>query len=131
MKTYTEALRIIHQGWGVPDCGVASLATLLGFTYERTLAAVLKANRYTYQNGISTETACKAAKALGRPLKVHNPSEYDFDEAVGMLEVVGDNHFVVLARGAILDLRGPQLWLEPDVFFSHYRARPGKLLAEE
>jgi ABC-type bacteriocin/lantibiotic exporter with double-glycine peptidase domain len=131
VRTYREALKVVPQGSGVPDCGVASLSTLLGVGYERTLAAVIKANRYIYQNGISSARLMQAAKSLGRPLTALNPSEYDLEEAVGILEVVGDNHFVILARGSILDLRGPQLWLEPDVFFSHYRARPGKLLVEE
>lgn len=130
MKVYTEAIRIVMQAGGVPDCGVASLATLLGLPYERVLAAIIKVNRYVYQNGVGTPKILKAALLLGRPLKALNPGAYTLEESTGMLEVIGDNHFVVLAGGHILDLRGPSLWLEPDVFFSHYRARAGKLLVE-
>ena len=123
-------LRLVYQGEDTPDCGVACLASYLGITYERAIAAVLKVNPHVLNTGVSTDNLIRASQKLSNKRNPRKLTAIGYEEGsttVGILEVIGDNHFVIYHGGTIIDLRDRTVW-EPDVFFDHYRARPGKLL---
>lgn len=92
------------------DCGVASLATLLGLPYEDTAEAITLTNG-RLGSGLYLTSLIRAAAHLGRTLK--KVKTYNPDEAEGILWVDGGTrmqHFVVLADGKVFDPQDATLW---------------------
>lgn len=121
------------------DCGVASLAMLLGKTYSEVLAAVPKRYRKDVNNGegLSQRQLTNIAKRLGFVTRwEHNG---DLSETVGVLDVhrpkteldqdgEWEGHFLILAKGALYNPADGVIWTDIASFFNSRRWRPKGVL---
>lgn len=119
-------LRVVLQRHEA-DCAVAVLAMVLGVTYEDALVAVAAEAPQVLHEGTPIAAFKRAARRLGARVSVSGT--YDLDASAGVLAVNADSwpmtHLVVLRDGMIVETDG-LLW-DADVFFRHYRAKPGPL----
>lgn len=120
-------MRLVIQREDAADCAICCLATLLEFSWERVFLEASRIHGYVLYNGLSTANILRVAKALGKPLVALPRRQWEPDEATGILEVIGNNHVVLLHEGSVVDLRQPSI----ESFDDHFKAdliRPGKLL---
>lgn len=110
------------------DCGVATLATLLGKSYEEALLAVKQPQVLT--KGVQLRVVRNAARKLGTPLVLHR--QIDIDNDTGILGVVSEGwdfeHLVVMLNGTIIDCEDSTIW-DLDSYMAAHQARPVSLLA--
>jgi ABC-type bacteriocin/lantibiotic exporter with double-glycine peptidase domain len=130
MNSFPALLRFVRQSGHHGDCGVATLAMLAGVMYEDALAAVLPYQPAVLQVGLTWPQMQKAARRLG--LKTRVKRRYDINESSGILHVApqakqGDEHFVILWEGRIIDGNGDE-WKDPDDFLEHYHYEARGLL---
>jgi hypothetical protein len=117
------------------DCCVASLATLLGVSYETILveAARLrskkkgKRNIHPHDTGMYFSELVKIAKALGRPLRYKGRCNLKKDQGVlsvlmGKGGLTSRHHAVVYVAGLIFDLSDCTVWL-PEIYRRQFRAK--------
>lgn len=126
-------LRLVRQNGQEPDCVVASLASLLGLTYNDALLHCAKANPDVLTLGMNWKDTQKAAKRAGVKTRVQRIRDVDINEATGLLCVVRrrhdrkEEHAVLLWAGRICDGNG-ELWLDADDYFAAYGYKPTSLL---
>lgn len=126
-------VRLVRQSGVEPDCVVASLASLIGLTYNEALIHCSQANPDVLAYGMSWKDAKKAAKKAGARTGVLRYGRFDLSEATGILCVRRikngrkEEHAVFLWAGRICDGNG-ELWLDPDDYFEQYGYKPTSLL---
>lgn len=122
----TPYIQIIEQRFKM-DCGVASLAMLLGLDYDTVLAAY---RHNIVAKGATIRQMQAAARRLKRPIIWTRKIRLEEDE--GLLCVRSPQwpheHMVMLKEGLIFDTDGT-VW-ETDVFFATYEAKPISMLKE-
>ena len=118
------------------DCGVASLAMLLGVPYGDVSAAcrTLWGTTMPSRRGLGIYHLELLAEQLGRSLRrVYRKKDY----LAGQTGVLGMNggsmcwagHWVVLKAGAIVDPDGAEVWAV-DEYVKATKSRPATLLVE-
>lgn len=114
----------IHPQRGKRDCGVATLATLLGRSYEEVLVAAASMSPNVLKKGLYASDLARIALSLGSSLK-RRVGQIDLDETTGILEVKlknGREHFVFLANGLVFDPQEPgQAW-DAYTYVRHFKA---------
>lgn len=114
----------------VADCGAATLAMLLGVTYEEVLIPLGFEVPNILRRGVWFTELQRAALTLGATLVLKRTCDLELDE--GILQVKfrrGANHVVLLRQGLIFDT-DLTCWI-PEDYFSARRAKPGALLVRE
>jgi hypothetical protein len=97
-------VRFVRQRYPHGDCGIATLGTLAGVTYEDALAAVVRYQPAALQTGLTWGQMKRAATRLGVGTRIIR--KYDIGTATGILNVVDkkdEEHFVFLWEGRIVD----------------------------
>lgn len=133
--TRKRPVKVVSQrnGW---DCGVSSLAMLLGLPYGDVAAAAraLWGSTKPSKRGLGIYHLEQIADHLGRKLtRVYRRKDY----LAGQTGILGLNggtmcwagHWVVLKAGAIVDPDGGEVWDALDYVKKH-KARPATLLIE-
>jgi hypothetical protein len=130
-----RGLTVIRQkrDW---DCGVASLAMLLGLPYGDVSAAcrTLWGTTMPSRRGLGLYHLEELGAMLGHPLKrVYKSAGYELGRT-GVLGMNGGTmcwagHWVVLKAGAIVDPDDGKVWDALD-YFKATKARPATLLVE-
>lgn len=118
------------------DCGVASLAMLLGLPYGDVAAAArgIWGTTMPTRRGLGIYHLEEMAEALGRTLRrVYRRESYLVDQT-GVLGLNGGSmcwagHWVVLKAGAIVDPDGGEIWTVKD-YLRATKARTATLLVE-
>lgn len=116
------------------DCGVASLAILLGHPYREVYEAVLSRYKQCEKYGLEIRQMIGAAKALGHPLVSLPPT--DLEDATGILKVKihsndpddMDYHYVVVFNGVVFNPSSGLLYTL-DAYLAANHARVLRLLA--
>jgi hypothetical protein len=91
--------RVIHQRERA-DCGIASMASFAGCTYEDVLREVVLADpKFHGREGLSDHHIRKVMKALGVP--VRHRARVDYEDDYGLLRL--HDHMCVLRNGMILE----------------------------
>lgn len=130
-----RGVKVVAQkhGW---DCGVSSLAMLLGLPYGDVAAAAraLWGSTKPSKRGLGIYHLEQIAKHLGRKLtRVYRRRDY-LAGRTGILGLNGGSmcwagHWVVLKAGAIVDPDGGEVW-DALEYVKKYKARPATLLVE-
>lgn len=118
------------------DCGVASLAMLLGLSYGDVAAAArsIWGTTMPSRRGLGIYHLEEMAEALGRTLRrVYRRDSYLVDQT-GVLGLNGGSmswagHWAVLKAGAIVDPDGGEVWTVSD-YLAVTKARTATLLVE-
>lgn len=99
--TGTPLFHIVLQkrGW---DCGIATLASLMGEPYEEVLREA--AQRFKIERGMHAREMIAVAKVFNVELK-HRVKNIDVEEHNGILGIVhkGGHHAVLLMNGLVFD----------------------------
>lgn len=113
------------------DCSVATLATILGLSYEEVLVAF---RHNVFFDGATNSQMRAAARRLGRELRW--AKKFDIETESGLLVIklptellpagIGQ-HMVVLKEGQILDLADTTLW-DADIYLSAHKASAVELI---
>lgn len=123
----------LHQQRGKRDCGVATLATLLGRTYEEVLIVAAMLSPNVLKKGLYATDLHRIADSLGSTLK-RRVGSMDLEEKTGILEVKFKSkreHFVFLVNGLVFDLEDPlQAW-DVSTYLKHHKAVVQGLNEEE
>lgn len=112
------------------DCGVATLATLTGNTYEDTNDAFVEATGKTASKGYYQSDVIKAARKLGVELERRRKGTFELSDTVGILGVGETNswdHFVVLHNGTVYDAEDDSLY-DLDEYLAIHKLQPWSLL---
>lgn len=122
-------LRLVRQTAMHEDCGVATLATLCGLTYDEALVACSAVAPRVLEQGMSWRELRLAARRVSVAVRVLRRGQYDPEEATGILNVFrrGEDHFAFLWAGRVADGNG-ELWLDVEDYVAHYGYRRGSLL---
>lgn len=99
-----SVFRITNQR-GKHDCGVATLATLLGRSYEDTLLAAGRLSPKVLKTGLYSSDLIRIAAEFGSTL-VRRVQRIDLDEHTGILGLEYPSkrlHFVFLTNGLVFD----------------------------
>lgn len=111
------------------DCAVATMAMLLGRSYEEVLVAF---SHNVIAQGASIRQIQLVGRKLGHALRWRR-GPLDLETDTGILVVSGAkwkaDHLVILKEGLIIDTDAT-IW-EPDVFMGVYEARPLSILTTE
>lgn len=103
----------IHHQRGKRDCGVATLATLIGRTYEEVLMVAGDISPNVLKKGLFASDLAKIANEFQSTI-VRKVGHIDLDEDTGILELKFPNrreHYVFLMNGLIFDPQEPgQVW---------------------
>lgn len=114
----------IHPQRSKRDCGVATLATLLGRSYEDVLLAAAKISPNVLKKGLYSSDLARIAESLDSKLKRH-VGQIDLDDKTGILEIKlknGREHFVFLVNGLVYDPQEiNQLW-DAYTYIRHHKA---------
>ncbi len=114
-------VKFVSQTPGNQDCGVVSLAMLLGLNYSEALVLVASVKPTVLQNGVEWKDLIKAARKKGVKLKWTTHVDLDDEDVTGILSVAEivngkrGEHAVYLTRGLIFDGRTDACY-EPDVY---------------
>lgn len=116
----------IHQQRGRKDCGVATLATLLGRSYEEVLVAAASVSPNVLKKGLYASDLAKIAQGLGSRL-LRLTGTIDLDEETGILEVQikkdKREHLVFLMNGIVFDPEEVgQAW-DAYTYVRHFKAK--------
>jgi len=116
------------------DCGLATLAMLLGLSYEDVLAAAVTRRRAKpHVGGMYTREITALARRLGTPLAFKRT--WDLETDCGLLTIektkitsadAFTQHLVLLKFGLVFDTDGT-VW-EPETYFAQHSFRPISLL---
>jgi hypothetical protein len=131
MTAVPTLVRFVRQRDPHGDCGVATLATLAGVTYEEALAAVVRYQPAVLQSGLNWPDMQKAARRLG--LKTRIARRYTLAEDTGILRLIDkkkDEHFVFLWAGRIIEGDG-EGWMDPAAYLKQYGYKPAALMITE
>lgn len=123
----SAVLHIVLQRERQTDCGIATLASYMGVSYEASLLAIGRAMKADpLRVGVYTSVLLRAARRLGGALRVIPWARVDQDDATGILHIHGrfideryENHLVIFRRGDIIDCRDGTVW-DADVYLKHY-----------
>ena len=110
------------------DCAIASLAMLLGRSYEDVLRATTVSDRMQGRTGLWTKTMQRIARRLGFVLRVRKLHDL---EAYGIVRLY--DHAVVLRSGLIINPADGCIW-DADAYLANYGVTPDDcqlLVAEE
>ncbi len=124
-----DMIRFVPQNGLDGDCGVATIATLLGLTRDEAIARCAAEHPDVLEDGITYQHLVRVAARMGERVKW--AQSYDIDEDTGILWVENrkDAHVVFLWAGRIIDGNGEH-WLDPSDFLTHYGWTPGPLLVK-
>jgi ABC-type bacteriocin/lantibiotic exporter with double-glycine peptidase domain len=114
------------------DCGVATLATLTGNTYEDTNDAFVEATGKTASKGYYQADVIKAAARLGMVLVRKRKGTFDLSDTVGILGVGETNswdHFVVLHNGTVYDAEDAAIY-DVDEYLAIHGIQPWSVLIQ-
>jgi hypothetical protein len=100
------------------DCAVASLAMLLGESYEDVLRVVTTIDRSQGKRGLWTRTLQRIAKQLGHTLRIKRT--FDLESDYGLLRL--PDHAVILRNGLVIDTNAT-LW-DADAYLSSRKLKP-------
>jgi ABC-type bacteriocin/lantibiotic exporter with double-glycine peptidase domain len=129
-----RGVKVIAQR-GNWDCGVASLAMLLGLPYGDVKAAMRARYAKAPRRGLGIYHLEELATLLGFSLRRVYKSAGYLDGQSGILGMNGGSmcwagHWVVLKGGAILDPDGAEVWTVEDYTAKH-KCRTATLLVRE
>ncbi|MEQ1575842.1 MAG: hypothetical protein ABMA15_15520 [Vicinamibacterales bacterium] len=112
------------------DCSVATLAMLLGVSYEVALLAIRLPRVLTH--GVQLRIVRQAAKRLGHPLQLRRQIDAENDTGIlGVVSQVWDfEHLVILKEGIIVDAQDTSIW-DFDSYMAAHQARAVSLLTLE
>ncbi len=122
----------LHQQRGKRDCGVATLATLIGRSYEETLLAAVSVSPNVWKKGLYSSDLIRIAAMF--QTEIIRRTTVDVEEHSGILELKFPSkreHFVLLLNGLIFDPQEPagQVW-DADTYCKKFRAEICGLLQE-
>lgn len=126
-------VRLVRQNGSEPDCVVASLASLIGLTYNQALIHCAEANPDVLTLGMNWKDTRTAARRAGVQTKVLKSGRFDVNEATGVLCVVRrkngkkEEHAVLLWAGRVCDGNG-ELWLDVEDYCAAYGYKATSLL---
>ena len=103
------------------DCAIASLAMLLGRSYEEVSKKALELFDKPHQKGLTTREIQRLARAVrGQSLQSIKIKNANLDEETGMLFVKRgtEEHACVLFEGVIFDPADGLIWNVPTYFAS-------------
>lgn len=118
-------VRLVRQSGMEMDCVVASLASLLGLTYNECLIHCATANPHVLASGMTWKDARLAAKRAGVSMRVLRRGRFDISEATGLLCVhrqkhgKREEHSLLLWAGRLCDGNG-ELWLDAEDYCAAY-----------
>lgn len=114
-----DLVRFVAQSGIDADCGITSLAMLLGLTRTEAMTACGAIQPAAAHSGMYPADLVRVATALGRTVKWRR--RCDLEEGTGVLSVgkSGEGHFVFLWEGRIVDGNG-ELWLDAESYLKHY-----------
>ena len=95
----------LHRQRTKRDCGVATLATLIGRSYEEVLIAAVSISPNVLKKGLFS-TDLQRIASMFEIVLIRRTGEFDIDEHNGILELCFPNkreHLVVLMNGLIFD----------------------------
>lgn len=111
----------------IADCGCATLAMLLGISYEDALLALGGEAPRVLRGGVWLTQLQRAAAKLGSPLKIKRRWNIDEDEGIAQIRFKsGAYHVVVLRAGLFFDT-SCEVW-HPDDYLKARKAITGPLL---
>lgn len=115
---------------GNGDCTIASLAMLLGVSYEDALTEAVAVSHRPHRRGLYIKHIIETAARLHATLTYRRSINYDEDEGVLVGSILDKRHrvghAVMLRWGVIIDPAGehanvPTIW-EPDAYLVHKHA---------
>ncbi len=113
------------------DCGVATLAMLLGVSYEDALVALAAEEPAVLTRGVFTKHLEAAAQKLG--FRLRRRRRYSIDDDTGLLNLSSrkwrTDHVVVLREGLVIETDGT-IW-DAGEYLAALKAKPGMLLVAE
>jgi hypothetical protein len=115
----------------IADCGCATLAMLLGISYEDALLALGGEAPKILRGGVWLTQLQRAAAKLGSPLKIKRRWDAEFDEGIVQIRFKsGTGYHVVLLRAGLFFDTQFEVW-HPDDYLRQRRAVTGPLLVRE
>jgi hypothetical protein len=124
LPPYVVVRRQLHAG----DCGIASLAMLLGMPYETVYQHCPTAGR----DGLTTSQLQWVARACGARLATRR--RFDVTDDTGILGIEYRSkryhgHWCLLREGHIYDPGDASVWDDPDAYLASEDATPDVLLS--
>lgn len=126
MAAPPDVIRWSPRSLGHGDCTVAAIELACGVTYETALSAALGAEPQVLTKGMNAKQIRVAMGFLGHKIRVR--TKYDLTEDTGILAVTqphvkDSGHVVYLWEGRIIEPKNDrqQLWLDAQLFLTHYR----------
>lgn len=122
-----DMIRHVRQEGTHGDCGIATLATYLGVTYEEVLIEAAKVRRNVLKVGLHWKDMIKVAERFQTTLVVAKFDADDLDDITGVIGLKRMNpdssatqltqeHVVYLWLGRIIDGDGDH-WADPEDYF--------------
>lgn len=126
-----DLFRIINMR-GKHDCGVATLATLLGRTYEEILLSAGRISPRVLKMGLYDSDLVKIAADFNT-LLVRRVQKIDLDEHTGILGLrypTKREHFVFLTNGLVFDPQDENVVWDAYLFVKKFKVKVVGLLEE-
>ena len=108
------------------DCGVASLAMLLGLPYSEVRKAASDIYKERLKEGLDTRSMIRIAKELGHVLKSVPYPNPDLEPQTGILGTY--DHYVMLFEGVVYNPADGLLYDVDTYLASRKRVKPMRLL---